>query len=221
MSPFEERRIIVQRSARYYVAGEPGVRIDRIWMLCHGYGQLARDFLNDCGPLARDGVLLVAPEGLSRYYLRGGSGSVGASWMTREDRLAEIEDYVAYLNAVRDGVIAECGAEPAVSVLGFSQGGATAARWAVLGNGSVDRTVLWGATVPESDVEKHADKLRQVGLIMVEGERDPLVNHGERSRSLGAFNRLEIPYTLRSHSGGHELDESILRSLAGGEGERH
>src|ERR1051325_10016453 len=49
---------------------------------------------------------LVAPEGLSRFYLseRATERRVGASWMTREDRLAEIADYLGYLDAVYDDV---------------------------------------------------------------------------------------------------------------------
>ena len=36
----------------------------------------------------------MAPEGLSRFYLEGFSGKVGATWMTREDRLNDIDNYL-------------------------------------------------------------------------------------------------------------------------------
>lgn len=210
----DERRIVVERSARYYVAGEPGVHIRRVWMLFHGYGQLARDFLEDCAILAGPDVLMVAPEALSRFYTRGGSGRIGASWMTREDRLAEIDDYLAYLNAVWEEVYRECSAEIAVSVLGFSQGGATAARWGLRGNAPVDRLVLWGASIPDEDLLPYTDRLRETKLILVEGEKDPLINREERDRSLETLRREGIQFELTAHPGVHELDADILRELA-------
>ena len=49
--------------------------------------------------------LIVAPEALSRFYVESSGKThadthVGASWMTREDRLSDIEDYVEYLDAL-------------------------------------------------------------------------------------------------------------------------
>src|SRR5258705_7905505 len=89
----------VSRMARYFTIGRP----DReVWFVLHGYGQLAARFLSRFEPLDDGGRLIVAPEALSRFYLTEDSAErrVGASWMTREDRLTEIEDYVQYLEAV-------------------------------------------------------------------------------------------------------------------------
>jgi hypothetical protein len=61
----------------------------------------------------------VAPEGLSRFYFEGGfhgpGSKVGATWMTREDRLAKIEDYVGYLDALHDAVFARAVRRPAAA----------------------------------------------------------------------------------------------------------
>src|SRR2546430_12104530 len=74
---------------------------------------------------------------------------VGASWMTREDRLVEIEDYVRYLDAVHDHVRGGMRSEPvSVHAIGFSQGAGTVSRWAALGKTHVDRLVLWGGGIP-------------------------------------------------------------------------
>src|SRR5207302_9410481 len=79
---------------------------------------------------------LVAPEGLSRFYLTESPTErrVGATWMTREDRLAEIDDSVRYLDAVYDDVFGRIDrARVTVHALGFSQGAATVSRWTALG----------------------------------------------------------------------------------------
>ena len=57
-------------------------------------------FLGYCQALEDESRVLVAPEGLSRFYVNATHGLVGASWMTREDRQHEIDDYVGYLDAI-------------------------------------------------------------------------------------------------------------------------
>ena len=95
-----EHQLTVSRTARYHQLGELSAMTRRVWFVAHGYGQLAAYFIRHFAPLtaADPHLVVVAPEGLSRFYLNGTGGRVGATWMTKEDRLAEIEDYVAYLN---------------------------------------------------------------------------------------------------------------------------
>src|SRR4029077_15895909 len=100
----DEHHITTRRTARYYTLGQAGPSTREVWFVCHGYGQLAGRFLEKLRVLDDGGGrrLLVAPEGLSRFYLSESHAErrVGACWMTREDRLAEIDDYVQYLDAV-------------------------------------------------------------------------------------------------------------------------
>ena len=44
-----------------------------------------------------DDLLVVAPEGMHRFYLQGSSGRVGASWMTKEAREDDIADNLRWL----------------------------------------------------------------------------------------------------------------------------
>ena len=213
MLNIKEYHSAVKRSARYYSAGNsrPGIR--HVWMLCHGYGQLAREFIANCEPLLDTHSLLVAPEGLSRFYQRGGTGKIGASWMTSEDRLAEIDDYVGWLNKVWEEVCAECGTTPMLSVLGFSQGGATAARWGLMGKARASRIVLWGTTLPSHEITQHADALSSLPLVLVNGSKDRIVQRTEMDEGIKVLTDLGISYQQIEHSGGHELDNDILRSL--------
>lgn len=205
-----EEPIVVARSARYYIAGNIGEDIDQIWMLFHGYGQLASAFLNDCHPLLQDNVLLVAPEGLSRFYHRSGRGVIGASWMTSEDRSSEITDYISYLDQVWEAVVKECGKEPGLSLLGFSQGGATALRWGLQGRVVPQKVVLWGAGFPPAELEEHQERLKQTSLVMVKGEQDRIVSASEWESTISTLSDLEAESTLFTHSGGHELNSELL-----------
>jgi len=206
------RHISVTRGARYHMLGNPDGDWSEIWFVLHGYGHLADAFLELCRPLESVERLIVAPEGLSRFYRRGTSGDVGASWMTRADRETEVSDYVAYLDTLHRALV---GARPAsavrVNVLGFSQGVATAARWCVLGDVSPARLVLWaGGFPPDLDPERARATLGETRVELVLGERDPSVSiEGETTRLLGVLPRAEV----RRFAGSHELDAAILADL--------
>jgi predicted esterase len=154
-------RIRVRRSARYYTLGPTHGFPRELWVVLHGYGQLAARFLAWFGPLDDGTRLVVAPEGLSRFYLdpiaeRRGQASprVGATWMTREDREHEIEDYIAYLEQLSNEIRRHlAGAGPRIVVLGFSQGTATMCRWLAASELRAEQVVLWaGGVPPELDV---------------------------------------------------------------------
>lgn len=215
-----EHHLTVPRTARYYLMGEaaPGVR--DVWIVCHGYAQLAAEFIRDFEPLRAAGRLVVAPEALSRFYLEGGrhgpGSPVGATWMTREDRLAEIGDYVGYLDALHDAVFERVDrAAATLTVLGYSQGAATAARWAAQGRSRVERLVLWGGLLPpDLDLAAARDRLARLSLVLVAGRRDRFLDEETLSAHLSALERAGLaPRTIR-HAGGHRLNAKVLAELA-------
>ena len=125
-----EHHIEVRRTARYYTIGEPTKETRDVWIVCHGYGQLARLFVREFADVASAERLVVAPEALLRYYLSTEPGlhsaksKVGATWMTREDRESDIADYVDYLDTLYAEIFSRLRREDvSVTVLGFSQGG--------------------------------------------------------------------------------------------------
>lgn len=207
--------ITVSRTARYFLLGDE-LGANEVWFVLHGYSQLAASFIRWFEPAARSGRLIVAPEALSRaYFDERQARRVGASWMTKEDRDAEIQDYVQYLDRVADEVIGALPPRPWVEIHGFSQGCATACRWAALGRQSLNRLVLWGGTVPpDLDLERLRGSLRGAPLVMAVGERDQFVTtdlvRTEQARLAG----LGIGVDVRTFPGGHSVDSTILGTLA-------
>lgn len=208
-----EHHLPVHRTARYFTLGpETGAR--DVWILCHGYGQLAARFLERFRALESRDRLLVAPEALSRFYLTESPAErrVGASWMTREDRLQEITDYLAYLDAVHSAVV-PAGAR--VTVLGFSQGCATACRWVAMGSAPVARLIVWGGEVPP-DLEltgRNGDRLRAVRPTLVYGTQDAYFTPKIVAATESRLRQHDIPCDMVSFAGGHEIDETTLRTL--------
>jgi predicted esterase len=216
----QEHRVTVARSARYFTLGgaEPG----EVWFACHGYGQLAARFLEKLRVLDDGGRCLVAPEGLSRFYLTDGPAErrVGATWMTREDRLAEIADYVRYLDAVYDDVFGRLArARVTVHALGFSQGAATVSRWTAMGKARIDRLVLWGGEFPPDLDLTRADvagRLRAARLTLVHGQSDEYITPKVLAGVTERLRTHDIPYRDVPFAGGHELNPDVLKQLAAG-----
>lgn len=204
----QEHVLSTSRSARYFTLGSPE-RATEFWFVCHGYGQLAARFLERFRPLAADQRCIVAPEGLSRFYLTENPAErrVGASWMTREDRLHEIDDYVRYLDAVYGDV----GPRAAkVTALGFSQGTATVCRWTAFGSSRIDRLIVWAGEVPP---DLDLKRLRVPGLTLVYGNQDELFMPKVVAANETRLREHGMRYELVSFEGGHEIDEATLRRL--------
>jgi len=199
-----EHRLTVARNARCYTQG--GAAATEAWVLLHGYGQLAARFLRGFGPLATPSRLLVAPEGLSRFYLEAGGGKVGASWMTREDREHEIGDYLAYLDQVRRSLVPPV----PLTVLGFSQGVATAARWVVAATPAPARLICWGCLVPE---EVPASQLAALRLTFVVGEREEWAPPAAVEAQAAAFRAAGVAVEVHRFDGGHEIQPALLDRL--------
>jgi len=203
-----EHRITVPRSARYFTIGRAE---GEAWFVLHGYAQLAARFLRHFEPLDDGTRLIVAPEGLSRFYLGEDSARrVGATWMTKEDRVAEIEDYVRYLDAVYGECVRSLDrAQIKVTLLGFSQGAATACRWFTMGKSRIDRLVVWGGEVPP-DVELP----RSVRLSLVYGSRDEYFTPKIVTATEARLRAHHVPYKLVPFDGGHEVDAEVLKRVA-------
>jgi len=215
-----EHRLTVPRSARYYVDGVLDGKVRDVWIACHGYGQLAADFLADLKPLRHGGRVVVAPEALSRFYLEGGfhgpDSKVGATWMTREDRAAEISDYVRYLDALHEEVFAAVDRTAArLTVLGFSQGTATVSRWVAGGHVRPDRMILWGGLLPpDLDLDGARPALARLELVLVAGRRDRFVGEEKLAAQVAALDRAGLAARVVRHAGGHRLDADVLADLA-------
>ncbi len=219
--PVREHHLPVIRTARYVTLGEPGNRTQQVWLVLHGFGQLARIFVREFEPLDDGRRLIVAPEALSRFYLdpaggRSPDARVGATWMTREDRLVEISDYIGYLDALYDTVFASVDrSRVSVVVLGFSQGVATAVRWLCRGRAQADHLVLWAGPFPPEIGAEDAAPLRATRVTRVLGSRDELATAEALAAEEERIETAGLRPELRRFEGGHRLDASLLLELAG------
>jgi predicted esterase len=212
-----EHHLAVTRTARYYQLGELSAQTRRVWFVCHGYGQLAAyfsrhfAFLNEADP----STVIIAPEGLSRFYLSGNGGRVGASWMTRDDRLHEIEDHINFLNQVAGRVLAACSPDVRITVLGFSQGTATVSRWLTRAPFRPARLVLWAGGFPEDIPSTLAGPLlNNLPLTLVVGTHDEYISPAKLEEQQALLQHHGSAPTLITFDGQHTLNREVLETIA-------
>jgi predicted esterase len=230
------RHISVSRTARYVTLGPETDPVSEVWFALHGYGHLSTSFADQLLPLNDGTRRLVIPEGLSRFYLDRATGGVGASWMTKEDRLSEIGDYVGFLDAVYDAVGGYGGDEgegaekaedageageagrlgPAVHILGFSQGGATACRWVAEGKVRPRRLIVWASEIPpDIDWDRSAERFRALDeLLLVAGSTDPSAGEAALATQQESLRSHGVDARVVHFEGGHVLHQQTLRRLA-------
>jgi predicted esterase len=214
----EAHFISVSKTARYHTIGDLHDARE-VWFVLHGYAQLAGRFIRRFASLDAVDRLIVAPEALNRYYFETAPGvhaqdaGIGATWMTREDREHEITDYVAYLDTLYDTIIGGLSQPPSrIVALGFSQGGATAARWIERGSARVTDLILCGAFLPpELDVRSGA--LKGAALSLMHGSEDRYASSERIAKESERLNEAGVVHRVTAFDGGHEINESAIRAL--------
>ena len=211
-----EHHLTVQRTARYYTIGEFTSQTTHIWFCLHGFGQLASYFSKKFTVLDDGKTLIVIPEGLSRLYLNGEYKRIGASWLTREDKEHEIIDFVAYLNSLYDTVLNGRNADDFhITLLGFSQGAATACRWLNSNHIRVDRLILWAGFFSNGigDVIDPA-KVADVETHYVYGTQDEFFELIGDVDAYKARLLTDVPdLKITAFDGGHRVEPEVLRQL--------
>lgn len=200
----------IKKTARYCTLGEPTNK--QLLLILHGYGQLAPRFIQKFQALEND-YYIVAAEGLHRFYVEGFSGKVGASWMTKEDRLTDILDYKHYLDQLVEQIDAK--AFKSVNLLGFSQGVATAFRWLTHSPLTIDRYIICSGMIPpDVHIDLNLEKLSKVQLSYITGDQDPFKKAEEVNALIADIKGNGLNLKEFTFKGGHTIHiDSIRKAL--------
>jgi len=221
-TPSRLETFVTRRTARCAVRGPADPAAAReFWLVFHGYGQLAAEFLEGFAALDDGSRLIVAPEALSRFYdarsalERHADATVGASWMTREDRLGEIEDQRHWIDLAYAHYRGAVGATVPLTVVGFSQGVATASRWLAAGTAQAAHFVCWGGAIAPELPLNAGSPLGRTRTTLVVGDRDRFVPDEHLARERDRLDAAGFAYAIARFEGGHRLDDAMLRRVAG------
>lgn len=208
-----EQTIKLTKTFRYFTYGNIETA-DTIWFVLHGYGQLPEYFIKKFQALDAQKHFVVAPEGMHRFYLSGTSGRVGASWMTKEARLDDIADNIDFLNALYSTFLEQKTFDNKV-LLGFSQGGATAARWHEQGIYNASNFILWASVFPpDLKLPENKGQFASSQNHLVVGDKDQYYNKEDISQMEEYLVDQGIHFRTVIYNGSHSIDVDCLQELS-------
>lgn len=203
--------IQIKKTAKYVTYGNPQTAKTVIFVL-HGYGQLVEFFIRKFHDLNQDDYFIVAPEGLHRFYLKGSSGRIGASWMTKEERETDIQDYIQYLNQLWKKLSVQHQFEKRI-LLGFSQGGATASRWHNFGNFNAYKFILWAAVFPPDMAAELSQNFKKSDNYFVFGTEDEYYSESKIEEHFTLLKERKSNFKMIKFNGNHNIHQETLLNL--------
>ena len=205
-------KIKVSKTARiFYTVNDNDVKVK--WMCIHGYGQLALYFIKKFEYLNK-GHVFYSPEGLHRFYTLGFYGRVGASWMTKEDRLVDIKDNIEFLDQVND-LMKKNHSKAKLGLFSFSQGTATLIRFIYNKKIKPDYLIIWaGSLPPELEAsEGLINLLIETKVFFVAGDQDEFIDEENYKINTRLMSTIAPHFKLVNYKGKHAIDVEILQGL--------
>ncbi|WBL26905.1 alpha/beta hydrolase [Zunongwangia sp. HGR-M22] len=208
-----EKQVSYQISNTYSVLNEFTETTKNVWLVCHGIGYLSRYFIRFFNHLDFSENYIIAPQAQSKYYLKSDYRHVGASWLTKENTDADIENVLNYLDEVfTEENLAKA---PNLIVLGYSQGVSIATRFVARRQIKCEQLILHSGKVPAELNPEDFKFLKDTKVTYLYGTEDEYLKKGiikveeERMRTLFP-NNLEI----LTYNGGHEFNTEIINKLS-------
>lgn len=134
--------------------------------------------------------------------------------MTRQHRLDEIHDYVAYLQQLHTSILAQLPETVQVTIFGFSQGVATVTRWAIQQNPHCHNVVWWAGLPPDDELpETVARFLQDKRRFFCYGTQDPFLTPDRMELFADYRTRLGLDLEWLQFEGEHTVKEAALRQL--------
>ena len=213
-TPYKSHQIKVSKTAHYYTIGKPGPHIEYLWIACHGYGQMASSLIRKFTDIDDGKTLILAPDGLSRFYWPGLGGVPASSWMTRADRLDEIADYTQYLKTLYDRCRSNLPENVKVVLFGFSQGCAPQIRWMMREFPEFHSLVLWAGLLPEDlDYRPHQEYFKRGQIYWLYGSEDEFLTPKRTEWQKQFAAKMQLQYETITFEGKHEVDREVLKTL--------
>ena len=211
----KEHFLKIEKTARYYSLGDCSASVKHVWFVLHGYGQLGKYFIRNFEALESPERLIIAPEAPNRFYLDGTGGRVGATWMTKEERLRDIDDYCLFLNTLSAQIISRLNTDVKIHVFGFSQGVATAFRWANNYQGKpLNALHAWAGTFPpDIDYRLNKEKFNALNISLHFASHDKYISAEKADEIISQLKEMNIRVKRNDFEGEHKIYVEPLELL--------
>lgn len=184
-----------------------------VWLVFHGIGYLSRYFLKYFKHLEAVENYIIAPQAQSKYYLNGEYRHVGASWLTKENTEAEIENMLNYLDAVYDAE--NLSKVENLNILGYSQGVSVATRFIARRKIQCKNLIMHSGKVPRELNTEDFNFLEKTNFSFIYGTEDEYLKSGivkvEEDRVKEIFPK---NLNILTFKGGHQVNKEIISKFA-------
>ena len=206
--------IVTSKTARYTAYGELSSKTKYFWFVLHGSNMLSEQMLYKFKDFDPETHFVIAPEGLSRFYVNGFGGEVVASWMTKRDRLEEIHDFSVYCSTLYDTYVQKLPDSCKTIIMGFSQGGVTAMRWLHHLGVTVDFLIPYACWIPE-DIDYSTAKTdwNKICKILTYGSKDQFLNEKKIIEIQEICKAGNLDFHNEIYAGDHRVDKKQLKKI--------
>ena len=205
----------VKRTARYFQSKEMDNKVKHLLFVLHGYAQNGDVFLESFKKLENEEIIIVAPEGLSKFYWEDFSSNPVSSWMTSLERDNEIKDTLNYLNEIVK-VFADEGLNNNIQlhILGFSQGAATASRFVAQSLLTFKSLFLYaGSFAHDLDWELLRKNQCKLTCHLIYGTEDLLISKDKVKQAKLILEKENMSTRIFSFKGKHKIDKEAVNYL--------
>tara|TARA_B100000809_G_scaffold265991_1_gene326707 strand:- start:2166 stop:2819 length:654 start_codon:yes stop_codon:yes gene_type:complete len=212
---FNKHNISFEFSSSYITYNKLTDKTENIWIVFHGYGQLSKYFIRRFDVLEGDKNYIIAPQGLSKFYVDEDFKNVGASWLTKEDKESDLLNQQKYLIKLMDELKSKINfSKIKINLFGFSQGVSAFTRLLINYNMKIDNIIIWAGWVPDEFFNINKNVLKDTNLFFVVGNKDKYYNNPIIKGYIEKFKKTlnkEIDYFV--FDGGHIVDRKVLKKI--------
>jgi len=191
-------------------------KTDTIWIVCHGFGQLSKHFIRRFDILNRDKNFIIAPEGISKFYLHNTYDSVGSSWITKENKEVEIKNQKKYFDSLFHSTLSGIDfSKIKINLLGFSQGVDVILRLIYYKKIQFNKLILWAGGFPnELDRSSYSFVNNKIQIFIVIGNKDKFYNKRNIKKYYEKINKIfKVKSNQIIFEGNHEVKREIIKFI--------
>lgn len=205
-----EKQVSYTATNTYDTLNNFTAKTKNVWLVFHGMGYLSRYFINYFTELNSEENYIIAPQAPSKYYQDKAFKHVGASWLTRENTLAETENILNYVDSIFKKEISEKSFK--IIVMGYSQGVSIATRWVASRKIQCEKLILHSGGIPKELVPADFNFLKpSTEVIYLYGNKDPYITEARKTEEhLQGSKLFQNRLTIEVFEGEHEVNRDLL-----------
>lgn len=210
----QEKQVSYQTTNTYETLNEFTEKTKNIWIVLHGIGYLSKYFINYFDELNTNENYIIAPQAPAKYYLKNEYKYVGASWLTKENRVLETANVLAYLDAVYASE--EFPKDCKVIIFGFSQGVSIATRWVASRKIPCNQIVLYAGGIPRELTPEDFGFLngQETEITVIVGDKDQYLTGEVMKYETTRIEELFLGKAKQQiFEGGHEVKKEIINEI--------